>query len=155
MITDRLYHHGAFQALQLQSKFSPTYFYYFRFNTTKIVPKLMKIGARHYSESADLQDSYLGVSHGDDVFLIYQNPSSRGQQSIRYSEDKNVGHELINLYYNFAKEDLAVFNNVIIENVQPSEVNCLEIFSAKNFSVVKKDEDFGNGKFWNSLNIVE
>lgn len=157
MLTDRLFHDGAFKALQMQSKFAPTYFYYFRVITkTGIAPSLKKIGSKHYSESADLQDDHLGVSHGDDVFLIYLNPSSRGPTKIPYSkEEKMVGHELITLYYNFAATNFSLFNNVTIEKVDASDVKCLEIFSSQNFSIVTKDDQFGNVKFWDSLDIIE
>lgn len=157
MITDRLYHNGAFKAVQMQSEFSPTYFYYFRFIGKKgFANKLKEKGAKHYSESNDLnQNDFLGVSHGDDIFLIYSTKNSRRSAMFHSEEEQIVSNELINLYYNFATKNLATFNNLTITKVEPSNVECLELFSSQNYSMVSKNSSFGNGMFWDSLNIIE
>lgn len=151
MITDRLFHNGAHIAAQLQSVFAPTYFYYFRFITkTGIVPELNKNGA---ADSEPLND-FLGISHGDDIFIVFYNPDSRDQ--IPYSDaEKRVGHQLINLYFNFATTNFAVYGNRTIVPVEPSKLKCMEIFSPQNFSMAEKDDDFGHIKFWDSLMIRE
>lgn len=157
MITDRLYHKGAYDSLQFQSKLAPTYFYYFRFVIIEEASSLEKVGALNSVESTDPKNDFLGVSHGDDVFLIYFNPNSASpKNSYSNQSDKAiVGNDLINLYYNFANNSLAAFDNLKISNVKPNQVNCLEIFSPQNFSLVLKDEKFGNGEFWDRLNIIE
>lgn len=154
MITDRLYHNGAYKAVQLHSKFAPTYFYYFRFITKSgIAPELKKNSKKNKKAATDV---FLGVSHGDDVFLIYDNPGSRGPLNIPYSiEEKRVSHQLVGLYHNFATHSIATFGNQTITKNRGNGVKCLEIFSPTNFSMQNKDEEFGHQKFWDSLNIQE
>lgn len=140
----------------MQSEFSPTYFYYFRFATKTGIVTTMKKNSKYYQLAT--QDDFLGISHGDDVFLIYLNPgsriSTRDLNEIPYSDDeKAVSRQLINLYKNFASFNLAMYENLTIEGVQSSNVTCLEIFSPQNFSLTLKDKEFGNQKFWNDLMI--
>lgn len=116
----------------------------------------MKKNSKYYQLAT--QDDFLGISHGDDVFLIYLNPgsriSTRDLNEIPYSDDeKAVSRQLINLYKNFASFNLAMYENLTIEGVQSSNVTCLEIFSPQNFSLTLKDKEFGNQKFWNDLMI--
>lgn len=140
MVTDRLYHSGAYKALELQSKIYSTYFYYFRVRTKTEI---------------DEKNIFLGISHGDDVFLIFDNPSSRGPSYIPFSEDeKVVQHNLIKLYRSFSTNNFAFYDNIRIENIYPS-VTCLEIFSSKNFSMQIKDKSFGQSVFWDSLKIED
>lgn len=154
MITDRLYHDGAFKAVELQSKFAPTYFYYFRFVANSgVALELNEIGQQGSSEPP-LSD-YLGVSHGDDVFLIYFNPGSRGSNISFSADEKKMGYQLMNMYFNFASESFATYGNMTVYDVKPNQVNCLEIFSPQNFSMRVLNEEFGQVKFWNSLNILE
>lgn len=157
MMTDRLYHDGAFKSAKLQSKFSPTYFYYFRFITkTGIAPTLNENSLSKNSLESNEVNPFLGVSHGDDVFLIYYNPSSRGPLGIPYDDnEKRVSHQLVGLYKNFAAENNAAYGNKTITSVEPDKVECLEIFSPQNFSMQIKDEEFGHQKFWDALNIQE
>lgn len=150
-----MYHNGAYKALQLQSKFSPTYFYYFRYMTkTGIVKSMQKNSKKYKQRFRRAQDDFLGISHGDDVFLIYFNPNSRGPNAIPYSdEEKIVSGQLIDLYHNFALYNITAYGNLTINRVKDSIVNCLEIFSAQNFSMTLKDEEFGQQKFWDDLMI--
>lgn len=143
MITDRLYHSGAYRALELQSKVYLTYFYYFR--------AITKTGTDTSNEGPT--KPFLGVSHGDDVFLIFNNPNYRGPANIPYSEnEKIVGHNLIKMYRSYSVNNFAYYGNIAIRNIY-SSVQCLEIFSAQNFSMQAKDESFGQVEFWTSLKI--
>lgn len=150
-----MYHDGAFKAAQLQSKFAPTYFYYFRFVTkTGIAPELNGISSRSRKEQKKSLDDNLGISHGDDVFLIYYNPDARGPTNVPYSkEEMLVGGHLIGLYHSFAKHNETRYANTTIEKVFPRRVKCLEIFSDENVTMAVKGDEFGNTKFWDSLNI--
>jgi len=141
MISDRLFLAGAYEAAKLHSKLAPAYFYFFRFEVeTSIADELS-----HQSKS-------LGVSHGDDIFLIYYNPTSR--IALPYNEDeKAVGRQLIDLYQAFAANDDATYGGLEVEQVKPETVNCLEIWSPTNFSMTIKNETFGNSAFWKKLNI--
>lgn len=141
MITDRLYHSGAYKALELQSKVYSTYFYYFRVRTKTEIDEQLNI--------------FLGISHGDDVFLIYDNPTSRGPSHIPFSEDeKIVQHDLIKLYRSFSTNNFAFYGNTAIQIID-SSVSCLEIFSSGNFSMQTKDKSFGHTVFWESLKIED
>lgn len=150
-----MYHSGAFKALQLQSKFAPTYFYYFRYITkTGIAPKMQKNVKKYQKRVRRAQDDFLGISHGDDVFLIYFNPSSRAAHAVPYSEeDKIVGRQLIDLYHSFASQNVAFYGNITIAKVGPSHLKCLEVFSSQNFSMTLKDKEFGQYTFWDGLKI--
>lgn len=78
MMTDRLFHHGAYKALQLHAKKSDTYFYLFSMVTNNILPVIdpawSPIDPRVLSRGLDgappgigPEGSMLGISHGDDV----------------------------------------------------------------------------------------
>lgn len=86
-----------------------------------------------------------GISHGEDVLLIYWHTL----RDFAYSEEEaNVGRNLINLYFNFANDSLAVYGDETIEQAQPDDLNCLEIFSPTDVKHVKLDASFGNFWFW-------
>lgn len=89
IFTDRLYHSGALKALELQSSTSPeTYFYYFRYQKSPT--------------------DALGVSHGDDVFLIYENLDVAYPFDIRDLEGSvQMSHLLTDLYDNFSLSQIA------------------------------------------------
>lgn len=149
MITDRLYHSGAKKSLELQSKFSATYFYYFRFITkTGIATELNNVSADQN------RIPYLGVSHGDDVFLIYYNPLSRFQ--IPYSDDeKVVSKDLIKVYKSFSTNNFPFYDSVKLEKVDRFDIKSLEIIDSANFSIKSINKDFGHEQFWGSLNIKD
>lgn len=65
------------------------------------------------------------------------------------SEEEAVGQSLINMYYNFAKHNTAVYNDLPIERTKPNDVKCLEISSSAK--ITKLDEFFGNVKFWDDI----
>lgn len=149
MMTDRLYHHGAYHALQLQSKFSSnSFFYYFRYR----IKNGVELNNNSLKSEDEVSEDFLGISHGDDVFLIYNNPSSRN--NISYSEDEIiVSQQLINLYQNFSRDNSAVYDHLMIEKVKTDQIKCLEIFGSKNYSMVTKGENFGHSTFWDGLKI--
>lgn len=60
-----------------------------------------------------------------------------------------MGQNLIELYYNFAKFNNAVFKNKKIEASKPDDIKCLEI--TKTEKMVKLDEHFGRGIFWDEI----
>ena len=155
-MTDRLYHHGAKKALQLQSKLSPTYFYYFRYRIKNGETSGITI-VRSDEESQkpeEINENFLGISHGDDVFLIYYNPSSR--EFIEYSEDeKIVSSYLINLYQNFSYDDSAVYDRLKVGKVETNDIKSLEIFTSSNYAMTTKDQNFGHSTFWDALKIQD
>lgn len=148
MITDRLYHVGAYKAIQLQSNYSASYFYYFRYVTAAgSIPGVKSLKEK----KPETQKDFLGVSHGDDIFLIYYNSVSRRRV---YSEgDKIISRNLIKLYSDFSKHNSTAYGDLLINEVNATAVNCLEIFSPRNFSMTTKDDHFASIDFWNNLEI--
>lgn len=132
IFTDRLFHSGAMTSLQLHSAYAPSYFYLFRYQKP-------------------LNDS-LGIGHGDDVFLIYENLDEPNE--LEGTETIQMSSLLMNFYGNFSLKNTPVFGAQELERVEPKNVRCLEIFSPSNFSIVQKN-NIGNIYFWKSLNIEE
>lgn len=92
-----------------------------------------------------------GVSHGEDVLLIY----GHTLRDFDYSEEEMaVGRRLIDLYFNFAKYDSAVYGNVKIEPAKPNDVKCLEISSLEDYKMVQLGDEFGRVKFWDKIEKV-
>lgn len=56
------------------------------------------------------------------------------------------------MYYNFAKHNKAVYNDLPIERSTVDDVKCLEISSS--FKMTKLDENFGNVKFWDEIEDI-
>lgn len=89
-----------------------------------------------------------GVAHGEDVFLIYWND----WREFPYSEDEaKVGNGLIQLYYNFAENNKAIYDSLEIDQVKPNHFKGLEILSPENRKIVEFDDTFGNVAFWNAI----
>jgi hypothetical protein len=66
-----------------------------------------------------------------------------------------MGHDLVSLYYTFATKDYVSFDNRTVDEVEPRKTRCLEIFSPSNFSIVTKGDEFGQMKFWQTMNIQD
>lgn len=88
------------------------------------------------------------MAHGEDVFLIYWHTL----RDFPYSaEEAKVGNNLINLYYNFAMHNLAIYDTLKVDPVKPDDFSGLEILSPEDFKLVKFDDTFGNIKFWQNV----
>ena len=59
-MSDRMYNYGISKSLQIQSKISPTYFYFYQFKSVYALGELMSGGRTD-----------LGVAHGEDVLIIF------------------------------------------------------------------------------------
>lgn len=121
-------------SVKLQSAVAPTYFYYFRYQKNPA-------------------NDYLGISHGDDVFLIYENLDE--PEEIEGIENIQMSSLLLDLYGNFSLKNTQIFGNLELTKVEPKNVQYLEIFSPFDYSIVNHSKNFGNIKFWNNLNIEE
>lgn len=74
-------------------------------------------------------------------------------RSIPYSdEEAEVGQKLINLYYNFAKYNSVVYENVKLEQSTPEVVKTLEI--TRTVDVINLAEDFGKPLFWDDVDKI-
>lgn len=94
----------------------------------------------------------LGVSHGEDVWLIFL---ARGLRDWPFSEDETiVADDLVNLYYNFASKNSAVYSDLEMEECKPDDVKYLEILGPKDIKITSTDEHFGNVKFWDDIDLT-
>jgi hypothetical protein len=88
-----------------------------------------------------------GISHGEDVFLIFTN----GLRIIPFSEDeKIISKNLIKMYFNFANNNSTVYRNVSLEESKPDDVKHLVITSANDYHMFG-NVNFGNVKFWDEI----
>lgn len=89
-----------------------------------------------------------GVAHGEDVLLIY----AHHFRDIPYSEEETaIGQNLIDLHYNFAKHNKAVYGSMNIEKTKVNDIKCLEINSLDDYKMIQLDDDFGNMSFWDEI----
>ncbi|KAL7048231.1 hypothetical protein ACKWTF_003275 [Chironomus riparius] len=134
MVTDRLFKSGAYEAIQLQSKYSPSFCYHFDYKSNYSVGEIL-------GKSTD----FLGISHGEDIFLIFTH-----LRPHVYSEDeKKMAQNLINMYYEFSINNLPKFDIQVIHQSTPNATQYLEISSNKKYEM--KSDKFGNVKFWRNI----
>lgn len=95
----------------------------------------------------------MGVAHGDDLFLIFNNRnlSDYGKEEIQ------LGHDFVKMYKIFAQSNKFIFNNLSMQaNNNDDNLKCLDIKSSSNFSTMHVDGNiFASVDFWNSLRISE
>ncbi|KAG5673610.1 hypothetical protein PVAND_003640 [Polypedilum vanderplanki] len=141
LITDRLYKNGFYNSLVLQSSHSSNlYCYHFTYNVTK-------------SFTDDLKESknYLGIAHGDDIFLIYNN-----RRLNEYSNDELIiAHDFVEMYRTFSQTNNAVYANQSIKPIKSSSFECINIAAVANNRMIKIENTFGEVDFWKTLNIPE
>lgn len=94
----------------------------------------------------------MGVSHGDDVFLIYNN---RYNLSSYTKEETEIGRYFVAMYREFSNANLVSFGNKEINAIKADDMECMEINSSFDYSMTKIGKTFGQIDFWNSLNIPE
>ncbi|KAL7048232.1 hypothetical protein ACKWTF_003276 [Chironomus riparius] len=137
MLSDRLFKSGAYEAIQLQSKYSPSFFYHFNYKSKFSVGEIM-------GNTTD----FLGVSHGEDIFLIFTNHF----RHFDYTEDeKRMAQNLLNLYYEFSSNNLPKFDIQVINPSLPDAIQYLEISSNEKYAMKLETEKFGNVKFWREI----
>lgn len=74
-------------------------------------------------------------------------------RDLPYSiEELQISRNLIELYSTFAIENIAVYDNTKLIEIQPGNVKALEIFGPGKVKISDKS-NFGNVKFWDSLSI--
>ncbi|XP_070490460.1 venom carboxylesterase-6-like [Chironomus tepperi] len=140
IITDRLFKFNGFEAIQLQSKFSPSFFYHF------VYKSLSGLG-----EALGKTTDDIGISHGEDLLLIF----THDLRTIEYSDDeKRMAQNLINLYYEFSINNLPKFGTQVIHPSLPDEIQYLEISSNEKYAMKLVTEKFGNVKFWRQIEKI-
>ncbi|XP_070490189.1 venom carboxylesterase-6-like [Chironomus tepperi] len=140
MLSDRLFKFGAYEAIQLQSKYSPSFFYHFVYKSVFSVGEIM-------GNTTD----YLGISHGEDIFLIFTNHF----RPLDYTDDeKKMAQNLLNMYYEFSVNNLPKFDIQVIHPSLPDAIQYLEISSNQKYAMKLGTEKFGNVKFWKDIEKV-
>lgn len=92
----------------------------------------------------------LGVAHGDDVFLIFDN-----RELSDYSkEEKLIGKNFVKMYEKYASTENVIFGDSMI-NATDKNLTCLEIVSASNHSMILLEKSFGNSEFFSRLDLNE
>lgn len=89
-----------------------------------------------------------GVAHGEDIFLIYGIILSNFPNS---ESEATVSTNLINMYYNFSKNNSAIYGGLKIDKSEPDDIKYLEISSATEFGMKQMNENFGNLEFWDQF----
>jgi hypothetical protein len=95
---------------------------------------------------------HLGVAHGDDLFLIFNNRKSLSSYS---EEERRLGHDFVEMYAMFSKNNEVNFGNIKIDEAKENDVQCIEVISSTNYSMKSLHDEFGEQQFWESLNIAE
>ena len=129
---------GFYNALKYQSIASPTYCYYFEFFT------------KESKSIINTSERKLGVAHGDDIFLIFNN-----RNLSDYEKDEiQLGRDFVEMYKDFAQTN--EFNNSSMQPISNDNLTCLKIKSPSNFATMHVDGNiFANSDFWKSLGILE
>ena len=92
--------------------------------------------------------TFAGISHGEDVLLIY----NHGLRDIPYSdEEKIMSNSLTEMYHNFASKNLSIYSDLEIQACKPDALKYMVITSPKDFFVTLVDSYFGNVEFWNEV----
>lgn len=92
----------------------------------------------------------LGIAHGDDLFLIFNN-----RKLDEYTkEEQIIGRNFVQMYEGIANMKEVNYANTSLFEIK-DELKCLEIISSSNFSMTTLNETFGEIQFWKSLNISE
>lgn len=149
MLTDRLFKHGAFKSLKLQAGHSTAYFYHFLYKTLfTMVPNENLGRLSDILINFDLTETYSGVAHGEDVFLIYK----RNDRTEPFTDGEvKVSKNLLSLYFNFANSNEVVFGGIKADKVNPKSVQGLEITDSGEGVIIDVDDAFGSGPFWEDL----
>uniref|UniRef100_U5EY55 Carboxylic ester hydrolase n=1 Tax=Corethrella appendiculata TaxID=1370023 RepID=U5EY55_9DIPT len=141
IISDRLYNYGIGRSAKLMQPHSKVFVYFFRYKAKYGVGEAMSNGVED-----------LGVAHGDDIFLIFNNPI---RDVVGLTRDEiNMARKLTQLYLDFARNGEVKFGDV---DALPMDCNThvkyLEIVDT-NTAFVKVGNDFGNSKFWESIDKI-
>lgn len=91
MMSDRIYIVGIQKSIKLQSKITPNHVYTYYYQYPSIYG-LESILTRREIE--------LGVSHGDDIFLLFQTPI-RDERHSYTQDEKKMQLKLVRLYESF------------------------------------------------------
>jgi hypothetical protein len=91
------------------------------------------------------------VSHGEDIWAIFVN-AGRDHKQLPYSQlELAVSDNLVDMYYNFASKNVAMYEFLEFEACKPNDVKVMEIFSHTDYRITTIDEHFGNVLFWDEV----
>lgn len=136
--------------MQYQSLLSPSYFYYFRWKTQAEYFWYTSddIGKLEQLLISQLQNENLfkfpGIDHGSDVFLIFNG-------RFNSEEERVVIKHFVDMYYNFAASNTAIYGNLTIERIEPNDFKALEINSPTEYGITQLNDEFGQVQFWHGI----
>jgi carboxylesterase type B len=140
--TDRFFHLGCDKSVKLQGKQMPVYVYYYNYKLSHGVGEYMA------GKTSDL----LGVSHGDDVLLLYFVKETEHELT---EGEKQMQEKLLDLYVSFAKTGVPKFGDLeLTTTVSEDAVTYTEI-NAPDDVKVKTHDNIGDHKFWETLGFNE
>jgi carboxylesterase type B len=141
---DRLFKYDVERAAKLHANRNRnnTYFVYFTYGSSASVGNVL-CQCKNYKFTA---------VHTDDLFLIMNNPLN-----IQPSEnDRVIGQQMVDMLYNFASTSQLKIADVLVPPMQcrSEHFNYVNINGPNDISI-KVADDFGNYKFWKTLEFAE
>ncbi|XP_058457058.1 venom carboxylesterase-6-like [Malaya genurostris] len=135
MISNRLYFAGVTRSAKLMQAHTPVYLYYGNYKCKYGLGEYLSNSTKNY-----------GVAHGEDVLLMFK---TEMRDATPYTEEElTVANLFIEMYANFARDDVPVFGEYIIPRMEDKHVlRFLEVNYPKSEQKVKdqlSDEDFWN-----------
>ncbi|KAB0793679.1 hypothetical protein PPYR_13299 [Photinus pyralis] len=145
--SDRLFAVDAEKSLRLQasSNLSPTYYYYFTYESEKVFS---------FAEYFLKSDKRIGICHGDDLSFIFYNYHGLSKYTSKDEKMKNI---LLDIWTSFAKTGVPKVQGVEWKPVSrnaKSDIVYLDIRSPDEIQV-REVSEMGHRSFWDSLGIQE
>ncbi|XP_058800335.1 venom carboxylesterase-6-like isoform X3 [Phymastichus coffea] len=143
MVGDRMFLVDAEKAARMQAKVnkSPVWFYYYSYRATTSL-----------SDTFSGTKENFGVSHADDTFLVIENPFVNPTTT---ESDRTMYQELMHLWASFAEKGIQDFYEDWKQVDQSKvEFQYLHISGPEKYKMAS-DANFGDKKFWASLNFAE
>lgn len=141
IISNRLYFAGVTESAKLMQPYTKVYLYYDLYKAKYGVGEALS----HREEPG-----LLGVSHGDDVLLIF--PNVLREQRPYTDEEMQVVDRFVALYEEFAKGDVPRFGAYELP-VQDSRETITFLKLNYPFSEVVREEGMSDESFWYTLNF--
>jgi carboxylesterase type B len=142
IFTDRLFHTGLDETVKLLGPKMPVYVYYYNFKLK------FGIGEIFAGKTSNL----LGVSHGDDVLLVYH---IKDTEHILTEDEKKMQEKLLDLYVSFANTgepklgDFSMVKSEATDTVKFTKINAPDDIKTESY------DNVGDHKFWDTIEFNE
>ncbi|KAF7281688.1 hypothetical protein GWI33_004409 [Rhynchophorus ferrugineus] len=145
LVTDRLFLTDIEKAARLHASVtkSPVYMYNFNYN-----------GSTSFSNILTGIDKHLGVSHGDDVILVFK---LNGLDSLQTEKDKEISEVLLNAITSIMKNRKPIVPGISWTPLPKTTKGSFEMLQITNTGDLKLliRKFIGQSKFWNKLPLQE